>query len=192
MQINYETIVVTEEITLTEIRASDIFSMVQYLNEKDFNRNTCTIPYPYLEEDALEFIKMVRAFEKKNNLQKDWAIRDSKEKLIGCIGILYDHGIKSHRSQIGYWLGKPFWNQGIISKVIRVFTQYIFTHRSLVRLEGHVFGYNPFSCKALEKAGFRQEGFLEWAQCKDGKYLDLYIYAKVNREIRTGVPQKDL
>jgi ribosomal-protein-alanine N-acetyltransferase len=181
MQIKYEIIPVSEDIQLTEIRSADIPAIIKYLNEPVFSRNTCTIPYPYKKKDGQEFIRLVRSFEETNLFQKDWAIRDVEDMMIGAIGILYDHGIKSHRSQIGYWLGKPFWNQGIISNVIEVFTKYIFEHRDLVRLEGHVFGYNPSSCRALEKAGFRQEGFLEWAQYKDGAYLDIYIYAKVNR-----------
>ena len=170
---------VVDGIHLTAIDYSDAESLAQYLNEKEYSANTCSIPFPYKLSDAKEFIRKVINFEMENNLQRDWVIRRADGSLIGGIGLLYERGIQAHRSELGYWLAKAYWNKGIMTAVLKSFTNYIFLTRSIVRLEALVFVYNPSSCRALERAGFQKEGFLHKAYKKESQYLDAWLYAMV-------------
>ncbi|MDH3648419.1 MAG: GNAT family N-acetyltransferase [Saprospiraceae bacterium] len=170
---------VQDGIHLTMIDYSDGKSLVKHLNDLEFSRNTCTIPFPYTGENAKEFISRVLTFEEKNKLQRDWAIRNQDGELIGGIGLLYDKGIKSFRSEFGYWLSKAYWNQGIMTSVVHRFTSHIFATTTLVRVDAHVFAHNIASCKVLEKAGFEREGYLKRAFQKGDVFLDAYLYAKL-------------
>ena len=164
---------------LTVIDYSDAQSLVRYLNDRAFYDHTCSIPHPYSLADANNFIANVIAFEKEHKIQRDWAIRNREGEQIGGIGLLYNHGLKSHRSEFGYWIGKPYWNKGITTQVVVAFCDYTFNNTGIVRLEALVFDGNLASMRVLKKAGFTHEGFLRSAYVKDNRFIDAHIYAKL-------------
>ncbi|MBK8505410.1 MAG: GNAT family N-acetyltransferase [Saprospiraceae bacterium] len=168
---------VVDGIQLTKVTRSDAPSLVKHLNDIEFYDNTCSIPHPYTTSDATIFINSVLDFEKEHGLQRDWAIRNPEGEQIGGIGLLYSHGMKSHRSEIGYWLAKTCWNQGIMTSVLMRFVEHIFSMTHFSRLEAQVFKGNDASCRVLEKAGFHREGLIRHAYLKEGKYLDTHLYA---------------
>ncbi len=81
------------------------------------------------------------------------------------------YGIHSHKDEIGYWLGKPFWNKGIMTDVIKKICSIGFNNFNLIRIEATVFTYNIPSKKVLEKAGFMPEGTLRKFYKKDQKFI---------------------
>ena len=168
---------------LTMIDRSDATSLVKFLNEEEYQRQTLSIPFPYRISDGDIFIDQVLKWEAENQIQRDWAIRDRTSEQIGGIGLLYDHGLTSHKSSLGYWLAKPYWHQGIMTRVLKTFCSYIFENRSITRLEAQVFTQNLASCKVLEKAGFVREGTLLKAFKKGDTYIDCYLYARLAPDI---------
>ncbi len=166
-------------IHLTMIDYPDAASLAKYLNDKDIYNTTGSIPYPYTIADAEKFIASVLAFEESHHVQRDWAIRNRHGEQIGGIGFLFNHGVKSHKSEIGYWLAKPFWGQGIASMVVKTWSDHVLDNRPYVRLEALVYDHNVASCRVLEKAEFKKEGYLEKACKKGAQYKNVYLYAKV-------------
>ena len=164
---------------LTVIDYPDADSLVKYLNDKTIYGNTCSIPYPYTIDDANNFITKAIAFEEEHGVQREWAIRNKDGEQIGAIGMLYNYGMASHRSEIGYWIARPYWNQGIMTRVVRTFVRHIFSITDLIRLEALVFEHNEASCRVLEKAGFTQEGFLRNGARKEGKGINVWLYGLV-------------
>ncbi len=86
---------------------------------------------------------------------------------------------KSHRAEIGYWLAKPFWGQGIKTAVVRKVCQYAFEEFGLVKIIANVNATNPASARVLEKCGFEQEGYLRNHFLKDGQFLGVLLYARL-------------
>lgn len=162
---------------LTVIDEPDAPSLVKHLNEPEFSHHTLSIPTPYTAESASWFINHVMTWEKENGRQKDWAIRSATGEMIGAIGVLYDYGISAHKSGMGYWLAKPYWNQGLMTICINKFSAHIFATTSLVRLEAHVFKYNPASARCLAKAGFEYEGMLRSSHRKGAEFLDTELWS---------------
>lgn len=69
------------------------------------------------------------------------------------------------RREIGYWLGKPFWGQGIASAALATFLDQVHTRP----LYAHVAEHNRASLRVLEKSGFMvcgeetgDDGVEEW------------------------------
>ena len=102
------------------------------------------------------FLTGVMRFEKENQVQRDWAIRNKDGEQIGGIGLLFSHGLSAHRSELGYWLAKQYWNQGLMTAVVRKFSDHVFHSTKISRLEALVFEGNDASVRVLEKAGFEQ------------------------------------
>lgn len=173
------TIQINASIHLTPYRESDTPALVELLNDPSIYENTLTIPYPYGERDADFWFRLLDAKMKEHGSQTEWAIRNEKGELMGGIGRLVLAGMKCHWDEIGYWIGKPYRNQGIMTEVLKGFTEYCNKNFGLVRITANVFTYNLSSAKALEKAGFLKEGYKRKAYEKNKKYLDAVLYAKV-------------
>ncbi|NND05002.1 MAG: GNAT family N-acetyltransferase [Saprospiraceae bacterium] len=156
--------------------------MAKYLNEERISRQSFTIPHPYLKSDAEYFIKQTLAFEASQGMQSFWAIRASSGGLIGGIGLLFNEGVHAHSSEFGYWLALPFWNQGIMTQVIRAFTRHIFSKNLLQRLYAKVFVGNKASCRVLEKSGFRMVRLEKGAFQKGSRDIDAVVY-EMNNEM---------
>lgn len=170
---------INADVRLTGIDEGDLDTLVERLNDRTIYENTLKVPYPYGHGDGRTFIRHVLDFESVHSMRKDWAIRDQNDGMIGGIGLLYDQGMNSHRSEIGYWLASPYRNRGIMTDVIRRFVESVFASTSLVRLDAHVFVDNPASARVLEKAGFEREGMLRKAYLKDDVYKDAWLYAVI-------------
>jgi RimJ/RimL family protein N-acetyltransferase len=55
------------------------------------------------------------------------------------------------KQEVGYWLGREFWGQGLASRALAAFLQEV-TQRPL---HAYVARHNPASRRVLEKCGFR-------------------------------------
>jgi len=168
---------VSDRIHLSEIRASDKSAFVTLLNDKDIYDNTLRIPYPYTETDADDFIGIAAEATAKHGHPVHFAIRDESEQLIGGCG--FDGLSYGHRAEIGYWLAKLYWGQGIMTDVVRAVCEYAVNEWKLVRITAHVFDFNHASARVLEKNGFQFEGLLRQHHKKDEKFLDSKLYALV-------------
>ena len=164
---------------LTVIDEPDAPSLIKYLNEPEFSAHTVSITLPYTEESARWFIDHVMNWEKEHGRQKDWAIRAEGGEMIGAIGLIYDYGLLSHKSGMGYWLAKPFWNQGLMTSCIEKFVDHVFATTLLVRIEASVLEFNPASARCLQKAGFEHEGLIRASHQKGDDYLDTQLWSKL-------------
>ncbi len=172
-------IAVNTDLTLVPIIPAHKRALASMLNDIDIYNNTLKMPHPYTERHAEDWISKVQELESIQGLTTNWAIFDKGRGLVGGLGLHQIHGPESHKDEIGYWLGKPFWNQGIMTQVLSTFCEYCFEHRELSRIEAAVFSYNLASMRVLEKAGFEREGYLKKCFIKQGRYVDSVLYAKV-------------
>lgn len=160
------------EYHLEPLSENDVPNFVFYMKDKEIYDNTLTIPYPYTEDHARMFIK------RHQNSDLDFAIRDSKKNLIGCIGALQSEK-QPHQASLGYWLAKPFWNKGIMTSTVKTFTDYLFDKIKLTRITAQCFEHNIGSAKVLESAGFKLEGLTIKHYKKDGQFYNGKLYGKV-------------
>jgi len=81
------------------------------------------------------------------------------EKAIGAIELkLKDHTDMTDRDdecELGYWLGKPFWGQGIIPEVVKEILRHAFEDIGMTKVWVGYYEGNAKSKRVQEKAGFR-------------------------------------
>jgi RimJ/RimL family protein N-acetyltransferase len=82
-------------------------------------------------------------------------------------------------AEIGYFIGEPYWNKGIVTKAVKLITEYGFQHLGIIRIQTGVFEYNTASQRVLEKCGFVKEGVFRKSVIKQGKLWDEVRYAKL-------------
>lgn len=116
---------IDHEIHLSPPVAADMHAFVQHLNDRDIYNNTLTIPNPYTLKDAEWFLRVCEMKRHEYKREMQWAIRDNRGQLIGGIGFHGIYPMQKHREEVSYWLARPFWNKGIMTKVLKSFCQWV-------------------------------------------------------------------
>jgi len=156
-------------------RPEDAPALVKYAdNRKIWMNLRDAFPHPYRPADAEMFIARVM----KQEPRTIFAVA-SKTEAIGSIGL--GLGIDVHRfsAELGYWLAEPFWNKGIMTQAIKAFSDAAFQAFNLHRIYAEPYAGNPASARVLEKAGFVFEGTMRAHAFKDGRVVDMHLYAKI-------------
>ncbi len=167
---------VNENISLSPTTYNDCQAMVEYLSEKAIYDTTLNIPHPYSKADAVYIVNHFDMLTQKQGKCSNWAIRNIDKKLIGVIG--FHGGINTHKSEIGYWLAKPFWGKSIMTDVLRTVCNISFQHTILKRITATIFEHNIASQKVLEKCNFVLEANrLRNYYFKDDRFIDAKLYA---------------
>lgn len=82
-------------------------------------------------------------------------------KAIGSIGLLIGEKsnikIADNEAEIGYWIGVPFWGQGLIPEAVKVLMEYAFEELKMKKLWCGYFDGNEKSKRVQEKCGFQYQ-----------------------------------
>jgi len=162
-------------ITIRQWKADDLENLVKYANNINvWNNLRNYFPSPYTEEDGKIWLeKMVEASPIVN-----LAI-DLDGACIGGIGLILNSDVYVYSAEIGYWLGEPFWNQGIATEAVRLMVEYCYYYFDIIRIYAEVFETNKASMRVLEKNGFYLEGVRRKAVYKNAVLMDDYIWVKL-------------
>jgi RimJ/RimL family protein N-acetyltransferase len=132
-------------------------------------------PQPYTRADADRWIKE----QAKSETVGQFAIEVGDE-LAGGIGFAVGRAERAGTASIGYWLGRRFWNTGVMSEAVELATQWAFDTWRLRRIWANVMEPNIASARVLEKAGYAFEGRMRAAiSDRRGMIHDELIFGKV-------------
>jgi len=170
-------IIKAKAFTLRPPRLNDVSDLVRILNDPQISRFMSRLPYPYRQSDALEFIKKSQKFQRGVS-EFAWVFAIEKDQqLIGMVSLRKI--IPGHKAEIGYWLSRAYWGQGIMTAAVKIITRLAVSEFKICRLAAHVYKANPASRRVLEKNGFKVEGLLRKGLKKKGRFIDVYQLAKV-------------
>lgn len=162
---------------LREWRKDDAQDLVRIIGNKKVQDNLRDgIPYPYRKEDADIFVKeMITAV---SGQIYPFAITVDGE-LAGSIAVYRRDNIHFRTGELGYYLGERFWGKGVGTEAVKQICGYIFKYTDIIRIFAEPFAENKASCRVLEKAGFQMEGTLRCNAVKNGKVIDMKLYALI-------------
>lgn len=170
-----------KRLILRPFKLEDAPEVQRLAGDKDIASTTLHIPHPYENGMAEEWISKHQAeFEKGE--QVTFAITHREEKyLIGAIGL---SGISQEHetAEVGYWIGKPYWNQGFCTEATAAVLKYAFDVLKLHRVYARHFRRNPASGRVMQKAGMKYEGCLRQHFKKWGNFEDSELYGILREE----------
>ncbi|WGD36550.1 GNAT family N-acetyltransferase [Lysinibacter sp. HNR] len=79
--------------------------------------------------------------------------------------------------EIGYCIGKPWWNQGIVTEALQALTAFFIERVGINRIEATHVPQNPGSGRVMIKSGFRYEGTLRQRTLTHKGVFDAEMYA---------------
>ena len=148
----------TERILLRRWQESDAEVLFKYASDPDVGPRA---GWP-AHKSAEESLEIIRTYF---NNDTTWAIvLKETDEAIGCIGC-YNHEnsnipIGENDCEVGYWIGKPFWNRGICTEALKLMLDYCIHIKHFENIWADHFTDNPASGKVMEKCGFTDTGIL--------------------------------
>ncbi|HEX2946501.1 MAG TPA: GNAT family N-acetyltransferase [Clostridia bacterium] len=156
-------------------RIDDAEDLAEALSNKKIQDNLRDgLPYPYTVNDAKEYITAMLSADKEKTYAFAITVDD---KVIGSIGVFRGSNIHSRTAEMGYYIAEPYWGKGLGTSAVKQTCCYIFEHSDIIRIYAEPFAYNMASCRILEKSGFQCEGILHKNAVKNGKVVDMKMYA---------------
>ena len=164
----------TDRIILRPWRDSDAEVLYRWASDPDVGPRAGWAPHKSVEE-SLEIIRTVF-----NDAFHTWAIElKATGEAIGAMGYgpscECNLPVREGEPLIGYWVAKPYWNQGICTEALRLMLDHIRETTDIQSLISGHFVDNPASGRVMEKCGFVPTG----ETC-----IDANQYQGANRPIR--------
>jgi ribosomal-protein-alanine N-acetyltransferase len=140
----------TERLLLRAPAPGDARAIAELAGDYEVASMTGTIPHPYSEDMAVDWIESLQASEEGVAFAVDLG-----GELIGCVG--YRATEKDH-AEMGYWIGKPYWGMGYATEAARALILYAFEKERFAYLTVGHFTENPASARVIAKLGFEPSG----------------------------------
>jgi RimJ/RimL family protein N-acetyltransferase len=142
----------TDRLILRAPVATDADAIAHYLNDFDVAGNLARVPHPYYLSDAEAWLRTQHGALPPHRF--NFAIELKGTGYVGHVG----YQTVSRRTVLGYWLGKPFWNQGIMSEAVRASIDWFFRLSPSDTIYSGVFHFNAASLAIQTKLGFTETG----------------------------------
>lgn len=167
-------ILTTERLKLRPFTLADATDVQRLAGHRLIASTTLRIPHPYTDGIAEKWIETHRRdFEEGKGV--NFAITRSPHNfIIGSIGLIID--TDHNNAELGYWIGKPYWNQGYATEAARHVVKYAFEVLNLNRVHAHHFACNPQSGRVMKNIPLIREGALKQHIKKWEQYEDIVIY----------------
>ncbi len=169
-----------KRIVLRPLQRRDAEALVKYANDKIIALYT-RLPHPYRLQDALDFIPKTRQKQRQNKgYELGIELKETKE-IIGMMSIR-DIDQQNKNAEVGYWIGRKYWGQGLGSEALQLMIQFCFNKLKLKRLYAKVLHPNIASASLLQKQGFVLEGRMRKDTFKYGKWYDHLIFGLLQED----------
>jgi RimJ/RimL family protein N-acetyltransferase len=167
----------TERLTLRPFEDSDAPAVQRLAGAYEVALNTLSVPHPYPDGAAEQWIASQREEFAKDTLHNFAAVADGE--LVGSIGLMMKGDAIA---EIGYWIGVPYWGRGYATEAAAELVRYGFETCNLHRIYAGYYARNAASGRVMEKLGMKYEGTLRQHVCKWGVYLDVVYYGLLRDE----------
>jgi RimJ/RimL family protein N-acetyltransferase len=144
----------TDRLVLRAIRADDAAPLSELFNNWAVMRFLSSPPWPYVPDDAQQFVAMRMPPEKTDSITRAITLNDA---FIGCIDVIMKPASSAQREagyNLGYWIGEPYWAQGYMSEAARAFIAHAFATLPIETIYSGAFTDNAASLRIQDKLGF--------------------------------------
>ena len=139
---------------------ADAEILFKYASDPEVGTRAGWPPHQSVEES----LRVIREFFSNDHT---WAL-ELKEtgEPIGCMGY-YPYGesnigIGQEDAELGYWIAKPLWNQGLCTEALQAMVDWCFREKGFQTLWSDFFVDNPASGQVMKKCGFADTGQTNW------------------------------
>ena len=136
----------TERLMLRRPTLADVKAITRLADDRRIAENTRRLPYPYLQDHAVEFVRAIA------RTRETAFLIEQNHTPIGMVGVDWR---EPDAPELGYWLGVDHWGQGLATEAARAVIDYSFEQFDIAHMRSGARVANPASRNVLEKCGFQ-------------------------------------
>lgn len=168
------------EFLLRPWRVEDVLALTEAANDPAIAQNLRNaFPHPYTQQDADWFIHDCLARGDERQLVRAIVVDGVA---VGGISVSVQADVYQKSAELGYWLARKYWGQGIVTRAVGQLCRQAFASFDILRIFAEPFADNLGSRRVLEKAGFTCEGTMRDGVYKNGVVHDYCMYSLLRRE----------
>ena len=145
-----------KRIILRNWEDKDVNDLVEGLNNLNVAKWLASVPYPYTQNDAINFIEYAKGLDEKTKIALAIVLKENN-KVIGGTEIA-NINKKDGTAGGGIWLNEKYQKNGYGTEAFSTKIKYSFDVLGLRRMENGYFHGNEQSRKMQEKLGYKNEG----------------------------------
>jgi RimJ/RimL family protein N-acetyltransferase len=142
--------IATKRLVLRAPMRGDVPDLVRLADNKAIAVKLARLPSPYTRADAVGFVEI---FSQRAD-ERPYAITLA-DRFAGVIGFSYHEG---RPPELGYWLGEPYWGQGLMTEAGRALIDAAHPTHQYDLVVARALADNAGSLHVLEKLGFKRKG----------------------------------
>lgn len=164
----------TKRLVLRPWKEDDAKALYKYASDSEVGPAAGWSPHTSVEESR-EIIRTVFSYPETYAV----VLKETSEA-IGCCGIV-PKGIsaiadsEAGEAEIGYWIGKPYWGQGLIPEAVNALVKRCFDELGLSALWISYYDGNRKSQRVSEKCGFRYHHTIQDKETMSGEPRTAHI-----------------
>lgn len=152
-----KSVIGTRRLVLRPLREADAAPMFAHFSDWDVVKFLSSPPWPFTRGDTESFVAQAMRPDADETV---FAIT-RKDELIGTIGLRFraaSHLQSRNGYNVGYWLGRPYWGQGLMTEAARGLIAHTFALTRADAIYSGAFAENLASLRVQEKIGFVRDG----------------------------------
>jgi len=165
----------TKRLILCPFALADAEATQRLAGDRAIADTTVNIPHPYANGMAEAWIGTHRKGYERGEAVYFAVLRREDKALIGAISLEQVDSRHGH-AELGYWIGRPYWNHGYCTEAAAAMLQYGFSELNLYRIFATHFVRNQASGRVMQKLGMVKEGRLRGHVKKWEGHEDLVLY----------------
>ncbi|MFO7963083.1 MAG: GNAT family N-acetyltransferase [Desulfobacterales bacterium] len=170
----------TKRLILRPFAVTDAADVQRLAGDRAIADTTVNVPHPYEDGFAESWIGTHR-LNFDNGTDVHFAITIKPDgQLVGAISLM--GMVSGHQAELGYWIGKPYWNRGYCTEASCAVLAHAFSKLGLIRVHACHFAGNPASGRVLQKIGMAYEGCRRHHVRKWDKPVNLEMYGILEAE----------
>lgn len=173
----------TERLIIRHFVSEDAEAVFECCNDYDVVKTTLGMPWPYTKEMARGWISKQPQRE-KDGTSYEFAIcfKEKPDKVIGCVSLM-GFSPNARRAELGYWVGKKYWRQGIATEAAKAMLEFGFLQLGLHSIIARYFDINPASGRVMDKCGMTYVGTIRDHECRFDKYYNVGYYEMLETDL---------
>lgn len=180
-------VITTNRLELRPFTQADALMVRQLAGDERVGGQIPHIPHPYPENVAEDWIASHDQLASEG-MEFIWAITAADSRaLMGAISLNRAGG--PHCSEMSYWIGVPFWEQGYMTEAVRALVNWAFTNTEMVRIQAHHSVVNPASGRVMLKSGMQREGLMPKRLLLNGEPTDVVHYSALKDNWPPSTPE---
>lgn len=173
----------TPRLIIRKIEREDAAQILNMTSDERLTEHLGWSPNKNIHEVNAIIDRRLKEYEADETRSLIFAIADLNDNLIGNISYKFSNN-ESLTCEIGYWIGREYWNNGYASEALRACLKYGFEVMGFERIQCCCIPENIASWKVMEKVGMVFEGILRKSYYMKGKLYDDKVYSMLKDEYK--------